>query len=299
MLSFVVFMIGVLLILLALLLSFHAQHVLNRLDNILDTAISGDFHPSCYDESQLSRTEQKFSQFLSASTLSRTALDADRARIQALIGDMSHQSRTPIANILLYTGLLAEESLTDDQQALVEQAIAQTEKLNFLIDSLVKTSRLESGMVQVSPVYSPLADLLHHLQDSFAADAQRKNIHFTVERSNICANFDPKWTAEAIGNLIDNAIKYTPAGGSVRVFVEAFELFCAIVVKDTGPGIAETEHAKIFSRFYRSPDMAAVPGVGIGLYLTREILHKQNGYIKLYSTPGHGAKFSAFLPRDL
>lgn len=151
MLSLIVFLGGCLFLLCASLLYFHAQHVLHRLDNILDSAISGTFQPSCYDESQISRTEQKFSQFLSASILSRKALDTDRARIQALIGDIAHQSRTPIANILLYTGLLAEEALTDEQRVLVEQAITQTEKLGFLIDSLVKTSRLESGMVQVSP----------------------------------------------------------------------------------------------------------------------------------------------------
>ncbi len=299
MISLIVLIIGVIFIILAGILFFHTQHVLNRLNSLLDAAISGRVHPSSYDESTLSQTEQKFSQFLSASMLSRTALDSDRARIQGLIGDIAHQSRTPIANILLYTGLLADESLTDAQQALVQQAISQTEKLGFLIDSLVKASRLESGMVQVTPVYTSLADLLHHLQDSFQADAQRKNIHFVVESSDIYANFDSKWTAEAIGNVIDNAIKYTPAGGTVRVFVEAFQLFCAISVEDTGPGIAEQEHTKIFSRFYRSPDMAAVPGVGIGLYLTREILHRQNGYVKLCSKPGQGAKFSAFLPRDI
>ncbi|MBS5149977.1 MAG: HAMP domain-containing sensor histidine kinase [Butyricicoccus pullicaecorum] len=299
MLSLIIFFVGCLFLLSAIFLYFRAQHVLDRLDNILDSAVSGTFQPSCYDESQISRTEQKFSQFLSASILSRNALDTDRARIQALIGDIAHQSRTPIANILLYTGLLAEEPLTDGQRALVDQAISQTEKLGFLIDSLVKTSRLESGMVQVSPIYSPLSDLLCHLEDSFAPEAQRNHIDFTVEPCDIYAVFDPKWTAEAIGNLIDNAIKYTPSGGSVRVFTEVFELFCAIVVEDTGAGIAEHEHAKIFSRFYRSPEMAAVSGVGIGLYLTREILHKQNGYIKLSSTSGHGAKFSAFLPRDI
>ena len=88
--------------------------------------------------------------------------------------------------------MLAEEPLTDGQRALVEQALSETEKLGFLIDSLVKTSRLESGMVQVSPIYSPLSDLLHHLEDSFAPEAQRNNIDFTVEFSDIYAVFDPK-----------------------------------------------------------------------------------------------------------
>ena len=298
MFSALIFVLGILLIILALLLSLHAQRVLNRLDHVLDAAISGEFQPAHYDESQLSRTEQKFSQFLSASALSRTALDTDRTRIQALIGDIAHQSRTPIANILLYTGLLAEESLSNEQQALVTQAISQTEKLQFLIDSLIKTSHLESGIVQVSPIHSSIADLLHHLQESFQTDADKKGIDFVVESANLYANFDPKWTAEAIGNLIDNAIKYTPAGGKVRVSVQDFQLFCAIEIQDSGMGISETEHAKIFTRFYRSPSVAAQPGVGIGLYLTREILQMQNGYVKVSSSLGHGATFSAFLSKD-
>lgn len=299
MLSILLLIISAILLISSGFLYFHAHQILTRLDSLLDAAISGSFQPSGYDESKLSRMEQKFSRFLSASALSRTALDADRARIQTLIGDIAHQSRTPITNILLYTGLLAEEPLSDNQQALAEQAITQTEKLGFLINSLVKASRLEAGMLQVSPIYSPLTDLLHHLKNSFEADAKRKNIDFIVTSCNAYAVFDPKWTSEAIGNLIDNAIKYTPPGGKVQVSVQTFQLFCAIVVEDTGPGIAEPEHAKVFTRFYRSPTVAAAPGVGIGLYLTREILQRQNGYVKLSSKPGQGTKFSAFLPRDI
>ena len=121
-------------------LFFRARNTHDRLDNMIDCAIRGEFQPTRYDESQISRTEQKLAQYLSASVLSRTALDEDRARIQSLIGDISHQTRMPIANILLYTSLLDEEPLTDEQHALAKQACQQAEKLRFLIDSLVKTS---------------------------------------------------------------------------------------------------------------------------------------------------------------
>ena len=98
--------------------------------------------------------------------------------------------------------------------------------------------------------------------------------------------------------MVDNAIKYTPAGGAVTVLVTAYELFCRIDVTDTGPGIAEAEQANIFRRFYRAPQMAAKEGVGIGLYLARQILSAQGGYMKVSSVPGQGAVFSLFLQRQ-
>lgn len=159
-------------------------------------------------------------------------------------------------------------------------------------------SHLETGVVQVHPVRAPLRGLLDSLLASFHSAAQDKNIALTASETDSTAYFDPKWTAEAIGNLIDNAIKYTPAGGAVRLSVQEFSMFCAVTVADTGPGIPEAEQAKIFARFYRSPQVAALPGVGIGLYLTREILQAQGGYVKVCSVPGQGAKFSAYLPKE-
>ncbi|MGL4790465.1 MAG: sensor histidine kinase, partial [Phocaeicola sp.] len=104
------------------------------------------------------------------------------------------------------------------------------------------------------------------------------------------------WTAEALYNIIDNAIKYTPSGGSVRISVTAYQLFCRIDVTDTGIGISEDETAKIFSRFYRSQQVTDKDGVGLGLYLAREIMAAQGGYIKVASKSDCGSVFSVFLP---
>ena len=99
-------------------------------------------------------------------------------------------------------------------------------------------------------------------------------------------------------NLLDNAVKYTPAGGRITLEAIPYQLFCRIDVTDTGPGIPEAERAKVFQRFYRSPAAYETEGVGIGLYLARRIAEEQGGYIKVSSQPGRGSCFSVYLPRS-
>ena len=132
----------------------------------------------------------------------------------------------------------------------------------------------------------------------YAPKAGEKGIVLTTQQTEGSAVFDPKWTEEAVCNLLDNALKYTPAGGTVTVEVKNYELFSAIRVSDTGPGISEGEQAKIFGRFYRAPGAYQAEGVGIGLYLTRQIAEKQGGYVKVESTPGKGSAFSLYIPRE-
>ena len=129
--------------------------------------------------------------------------------------------------------------------------------------------------------------------------AQNRSVTLIMDvPQNLSACFDLKWTAEALYNILDNALKYTPPGGEIRVTAQAYELFCRIDVSDTGIGISEDEIPKIFSRFYRSSAVSQEEGVGIGLYLSREIITLQGGYIKVSSEPGKGSCFSVFLPRS-
>ncbi len=141
---------------------------------------------------------------------------------------------------------------------------------------------------------------MREAEEQYAARAQEKGLYlhvFSKEAQGITACFDHKWTLEALGNLIDNAIKYTQTGG-VTVRVKAYELFVSIEVEDTGIGIAEEEHAKVFGRFYRSMSVADEQGVGIGRYLAREILRQQSGYIQLASEVGKGTVFFLYLPAE-
>ena len=273
------------------------RRTMHTMDKMLDDAIRGVFQPAHFDESRLSAVEAKLKQYLDASGTSAARLTEDRARVQGLIADISHQTKTPIANLLLYAGLLADKDLPDDCRGYVEQLTAQAEKLQFLIESMVKAGRLETGVIAVQPRPADVGALTQAAVQSALPEAERRGVQLSRLPAEVGACFDPKWTQEALGNLIDNAIKYTPAGGSVTVSVTPYELFCRIDVSDTGPGIPEDEQGRIFERFYRSPAVRDAQGVGLGLYLAREIAAANGGYIKVTSRPGNGSTFSLFLPK--
>ena len=275
-----------------------SRRMLDTLDRMLDDAIRGTFQESLYDESRLSALETRMAHYLSSNTVSARNLAAEKDAIKTpLIGDISHQTKTPIANLLLYAQLLEEQDLPPESRAYVSALEGQAEKLRFLIDALVKTSRLESGVLAMTPKRHGLQQLLEDAAAQAAPRAEAKGIALTVEPTVLSARFDPKWTTEALYNLVDNAVKYTPTGGSVTLRAVGYELFCRIDVTDTGPGIPEAEQAKIFQRFYRSPAVSGEEGVGIGLYLARQIAAGQGGYLKVTSRPGEGSTFSLFLPR--
>lgn len=270
---------------------------IKHLDAMLEAAIDGRFTEETYDESRLSALENRLARYLTSSALSARKVQEQKDQISALISDISHQTKTPVANLQLYAQLLAEQSLTPQGTECVQAISAQADKLQVLIEALVKTSRLENGILAVHPEPSELAPVVDRAAAQYAPRASEKGITLTVTPIEGNAVFDPKWTEEALCNLLDNGVKYTPPGGMVTVTVKNYELFSAIQVRDTGPGIPETEQAKIFGRFYRGAGNYREEGVGIGLYLTRKIAEKQGGYVKVESVQGKGSTFSLFLPR--
>ena len=276
---------------------FRTRRVMKRLDRMLETAIQGTFTEEAFDESLLSAAETRLAHYLSASAVSARNLAAEKDTIKTLIGDISHQTKTPIANILLYAQLLEEQDLPEESRACAAALVEQAERLRSLIEALMKTSRLEAGVLTLHPRPGALAPMLKEAAAQLTPRAAEKGVALTLLPTDAEAVFDPKWTAEAVCNLLDNAVKYTPAGGSVTVQAVSYELFCRINVTDTGPGIPEEEQAKIFQRFYRSPAVRQAEGVGVGLYLVRQIAQGQGGYVKVFSRPGQGAKFSLYLPR--
>lgn len=284
------------LMLTALWKMWRARLTMNRLERMLDEAIEGRFSERRFDESRLSRAESRLAHYLSASAISAGHVAEEKAKLQSLIADISHQTKTPLSNILLYTQLLAEMELSGEGQNCVAALEGQTKKLQSLLDALVKTSRLETGILTLRPVSGPLLPMLEEAVGQFLPSAAGKGISLTLTPTDAVAVFDPKWTAEAVCNLLDNAVKYTPAGGKISVRAVRYEMFCRVDVADTGPGIPEAEQPKIFQRFYRSDAAREAEGVGVGLYLARQIAEGQGGYLKVSSKPGHGAVFSLCLP---
>ena len=269
-----------------------------RLDEMLAAAMDGSFTEQRFDESRLSALESRLAQYLAASSVSAQNLQAQKDQISALVSDISHQTRTPVANLQLYAQLLAEQPLGPEGRACAEAIEMQAQKLQSLIEALVKTSRLESGVLALHPAPGELAPMVERAAAQYAPKAAAKGLSLTLGPIAGSAVFDPKWTEEALCNLLDNAVKYTPAGGAVMVSVQVYELFAAVRVRDTGPGIPEDEQARIFGRFYRAPAAYQAEGVGIGLYLARQIAAGQGGYLKVESAPGAGSTFSLYLPRE-
>ena len=270
------------------------RRILHNLNRMLDIAMQGDFTEDSFDESLLSALESKLAHYLAASTVSARNVAAEKEKLKALIGDISHQTKTPIANILLYTQLLAEQPGNRDCLDALE---GQTRKLQSLIEALVKTSRLESGVIALHPAPGNLLPVLESATAQLAPKAAAKDISIAMEALDAEAVFDPKWTEEAVYNLLDNAVKYSPPGGSVTVSTSVYPMFSAIHIRDTGPGIPEEEQSRVFQRFYRGAEHNDEEGVGIGLYLVRQIAQGQGGYVKVSSQMGEGSTFSLYLPR--
>lgn len=269
---------------------------IETIEHMIDTAMDGSFTETSFDESKLSMLETKFAHFLSASETSSHNMALEKDRINALIADISHQTKTPIANLLLYSELLREEELSASARTNVDALYSQSEKLRFLIDSLVKLSRLENGIITLSPQHTPLQPMLQSIVEQYTINANEKGLSIQLQDTDISAIFDPKWTTEALANIVDNAIKYTEAG-IITISVTSYEMFVKIDITDTGVGIPESEYPKIFARFYRSANIQEQEGVGIGLYLARQIISDEGGYIKVASIPGKGSTFSVFLPK--
>ncbi len=273
------------------------SRTIRRLDDMLTAAMNDSFSEKAFDESRLSSLESRLWRYLAASALSARNVREQKDQISALISDISHQTKTPVANLQLYAQLLSEQPLTPQGKDCAAAISTQAEKLQTLIEALVKTSRLETGILALHPQSGEIAPVVERAVAQYAPKAAEKDITLTVGQRSGSAVFDAKWTEEAVCNLLDNAIKYTPSDGTVTVEVKNYELFSAIRVADTGPGISEEEQAQIFGRFYRARGAWQAEGVGIGLYLTRQIAEKQGGYVKVESTPGKGSVFSLFLPR--
>lgn len=266
----------------------------------LDNMIAGNEEPTrpVDSETQLARIRHRLARLYQIMQENRRKVDEERQELQSLVSDISHQVKTPVSNLKMVTDTLLTKPVTDQERVDFLQGIrSQTDKLDFLFQALVKTSRLETGAIQLEKNDSLLFDTLAQAMSGIVYSAEKKNITVTVDcPEDLHLPHDSKWTAEALFNLLDNAVKYSLTGGKISVSVERWEMYVKLDVTDTGKGISESNQASIFRRFYREEEVHDEQGVGIGLYLTREIITRQGGYIKVTSEVGKGSTFSVFLP---
>ena len=227
------------------------------------------------------------------------AAGKEQKKIKELISDISHQTKTPVANIKLYMEMLKIETDPEKLQEFLENIQTQTEKLDFLMESMIKMSRLETGIIEIKQEKSNLFSTLGNAVSAIVPKAEQKDITLSVDcGENVSVSHDTKWTEEAIFNLLDNGVKYTKTGGSISISVTPQEIYTKISIKDTGKGIAKERQAQIFTRFYREPEVHDQEGIGVGLYLARKIITLQKGYIEVRSQVDKGSEFLIYLPNQ-
>lgn len=275
--------------------SLFADDLCETLDALLSGRQPENYQP--YEDSLTAKVQGKLMQYFDIMSEGRRQSQQDKQVIQSLVSDISHQVKTPIANIKMFTNILQQHQLPPEKQAeFLRTMEGQIDKLDFLMQSLIKMSRLETGTFVLHPQEGRLADTIALAMSAVWAKAEAKEISLSADcDSSICVQHDLKWTAEALGNILDNAIKYTPPGGSVTVSVRPWQFYTRVDIADTGIGIAEEHYNDIFQRFYRDPQVASQEGVGLGLYLANGIITRQKGYISVKSKVDEGTTFSVYL----
>lgn len=275
-----------------------AEIFARQVEDALDAIVTGkEWQAEELEDSLWGRTGTQLAK--AESIFRKKEADSFREKevVKGLISDMSHQTRTPLANMKLYMELLEDEKLSENGRVFLSKMRDQMEKIDFLMQSMVKMSRLETGILQIHKENKNIYETIRHAVSNLVPEAATKKIDLYVNcDENMVIFHDSKWTEEAIYNILDNALKYTDPGGKIHVEAQKQELFYKISISDTGKGIAPERQAEIFTRFYREPEVHDKPGVGIGLYLARKIAEFQKGYIEVQSEVGKGACFSLYFP---
>ena len=274
------------------------RHEMEELLQRLDNALSGERQDMVYDETLDSAISERLDKLIQMFNRMVQQTDNEISSIRALISNLSHQIKIPLANIMLYTAILQEKLEEERNKELIEKVSAQAEKLDFFMQQLVKSSYAEIEMLHLMPEKSSVNELLGKACQIVELAALKKHIIVENQYTELSAVFDMKWTVEGISNILDNAIKYSPENTTVDVRVISYESFICVQITDEGIGIREEEQGLVFQRFYRSEAVKDKSGLGIGLYLAREIFSREGGYIKIDSCEGGGASFKVFLPKE-
>ncbi len=285
---------------LTLLLSYrYIKRTFDSIDGVLDSLLARnpELSSEAATDSRLSKLTHKAVKILQMNTMDISQTRQEKEIIQGFISDMSHQMKTPLSGVAMYTDLLLEGSLTDaERQEFLSRIKMGTEKLQWMMDSLIKMSRLEIGAIEMSPVPTGIKQTISDSISTVYGAAAKKNLTIhTAYFEDIPLLHDRKWTSEAITNILENAVKYSSPDNEINISVETLPLYTKISITDYGTGIALDEWNSIFKRFYRGRNAKDVGGAGLGLYLAALILQKQAGYILVDSKPGQYTTFSMFL----
>ena len=287
-------------IILGLVIRWYKNKMLSQYNSFLNKAdeiLSGKRIDIVYDESLNSAISERLNRIVEISSMQKEVAEQERDIIKSLLSNISHQIRTPLANITLYAGLLKDELSESSSFRLADKIEKNAEKLEFFMKELLKSPYAEQEIISVNPKIIELDKIIKKCCQSVELDAMKKNIRICPESNNYKVFADPKWTEEVFFFFFENAIKYSSNNTEVTIKPILYESFVCVQIIDNGIGIPEQEQGKIFQRFYRGTNVTDKQGFGIGLYLAREVLRKQQGYMKIKSKLNKGTIVEVFLSR--
>ena len=286
-------LIGILVILIGILLYKYIvlRSEMSELSDYIDKALDGNLEITEFDEKELSKIKSKLIKFLYASQVKEAKINTEKSKTKDLIADISHQTKTPITNLSLYISLLEE----DPKDEYLEIIKYELNKLEFLIQNLVKSSRLESDIISLQKHQANLKDIVEDALREFKVILSEKDISINLKDEDLIFNLDERWLKEAIHNLVDNAIKYSPNGSIINISVYKSYLNYNLDIENECKDLSEETLPKIFERFYRGKNSVSKDGLGLGLFIAREIIEKHGGNIRA-SLDENRIKFSVDFP---
>ena len=264
---------------------------MSELSDYIDKALDGNLEITEFDEKELSKIKSKLIKFLYANQVKEAKINIEKNKTKDLIANISHQTKTPITNLSLYISLLED----DPKDEYLEIIKYELNKLEFLIQNLVKSSRLESDIISLQKHQVNLKDIVEDVLREFKVILDEKCISINLKDEDLIFNLDERWLKEAIHNLVDNAIKYSPNGSTINISVYKSYLNYNLDIENECKDISEETLPKIFERFYRGKNSVSKDGLGLGLYIAREIIEKHGGNIRA-SLDENRIKFSVDFP---
>lgn len=262
-----------------------------------EAVIEGNYNIHFYEnkEGEFYSFAHQFNMMVQRLKNSIEMLNKEKVFLKDSIAHISHQLKTPISSLVMFNEiLLSNDNMgSDERMHFVHMSKEQLERMEWLTKNLLKMARLDAGVIEFNKENIPIVHTIDRALCGVEMKAKMKNQ--TIELKGIGEGFlkhDSEWTAEALSNIIKNAIEHTAVGGKIIIRWEETPLSMQISIKDNGPGILKEEIGKIFKRFYKGKNSTNPSSIGIGLSLAKLIIESQKGSISVQSEDGIGTEFN-------
>ena len=273
---------------------------IEELNTYLEKVLSDDDPPEILDieEGELSILKSNIYKVTTKLKYQKELLKQDKVTLATAMADISHQLKTPLTSMMVMNDLLKSEEDCEKREEFLKTQSDQLDRMNWLIQTLLKLSKLDAGSVLLTKEDIAADELIKDVMKPFEIQMEIKNISFVSEISDALVMCDKNWTVEAIQNIVKNCIEHMDEGGSLKVSLIDTNIFSQILISDTGCGIAAEDIPHVFERFYRGKN-AGKDSVGIGLALAKTIIENQHGEISVKSEAGVGSTFDIKLYKTI